>query len=387
MNALDLVYSGAALAAAPWLAFKAATDARYRDRLAERLGALPPGPPGLWFHGASVGEVNLVRPLAKRLGRPFRVTALTRAGREQAAKLTPLASYFPLDFTFAVDRAMRAARPVGIVLVELEVWPNFLSRARVPVVVVNGRITDRSFRRYRRLDGFFRRAFGSIAAVGARDAESADRFGALGVREIAVTGNLKYDSGLAPDPKAGSEWRARLGWTGPILVGGSTHEPEERILLDAYRELRREVPELRLAIAPRHVERAEEVKRLAGSDAFVLDTVGQLVGLYSAATVVFIGGTFCARGGQNMLEPAALGKPVVGGSSLSNFEEIAGSLAEAGGMIVVPEPAGLAEALRRALREAGPMGARAREVAEKGRGAMDRTEALVRQCVGGFPRR
>lgn len=369
----DLAYAGAALAASPWLAWKAATDARYRDHVAERLGALPPGPPGLWFHGASVGEVNLARPLAQRLGRPFRVTALTRAGREQASKFSPLASYFPLDLTPFVDRAFRLARPTGIVLLELELWPNFLRRAPAPVVVVNGRMTERSFRRYRLLDGFFRRAFGRLAAVGARDAESAGRFRALGVRDVTVTGNLKFDASPAPDPT----WRDRLGWTGPVLVGGSTHDPEERLLAEAWRELRRDFPGLRLALAPRHVERAAEVRRIAGDDVFVLDAVGQLVGLYSIATVVFIGGTFCARGGQNMLEPAALGKPVVGGPSLSNFEEISRALVEGGGMTIVPDPSGLREALAAALRDSAAMGERARRVAERGRGATESTMRLL----------
>lgn len=382
--------------ASPFLAWKAATDARYRHCLDERFGILPPGVADVWFHGASVGEVNLIKPIAKRLGATFRVTALTRAGREQAAKFGPLASYFPIDLTPFVRRAHRIAKPRAIVLVELEVWPNFLAEAEAPVIVVNGRMTERSFRRYSTLDGFFRRAFGKIARVGAQDEASADRFRALGVRDVRVTGNLKYDSGLAYDAAVERDWRARLGWTGPVIVAGSTHDPEERLLLEAYAELRRSVPDLRLAIVPRHLERVAEVEKLvetAGGRCykrsrfegpvdgiFVLDTVGELAGLYSIATAVYIGGTFCARGGQNMLEPAALGKPVVGGPSLSNFLEISRALVEAGGMTVVPEPAGLAQALRAAL--ASPdMGAKALAVAERGRGALDRTVELIR---GGF---
>jgi 3-deoxy-D-manno-octulosonic-acid transferase len=371
VNALDIAYCGAGLVASPWLIYKAATDPRYRDRLEERMGELPPGPPGVWFHAASVGEVALARAVAKRVA-PARITTLTRAGRELAAKHFPRASYFPLDLTPFVRRSLRIAKPTAVVLVELEVWPNFLRELRCPAVVVNGRMTERSLRRYRKLE-LFRAVFAKLT-VGARDAESAERFRALGAR-VEVTGNLKYDSGLAYDPAVERRWRERLGWTGPVIVAGSTHDPEEKLILDAFRELRKSIPELRLAIAPRHVERAGEIPREDG--VFVLDTVGQLAELYSIATVVFIGGTFCARGGQNMLEPAALGKPVVGGPSLANFVEISGALVEAGGMRVVPEPSGLAAALREVLRDPRPMGERARSVAERGRGALDRTAGLL----------
>ncbi len=408
---LDVAYLGAGLAAAPWLACKAAADPRYRHRLGERFGRVPraTGSPPLWFHCASVGEVNLVRPLVRRLraarpGLGLYFSTLTRAGREQAERSFPGSpvAYFPLDFTWAVRSALRRARPAAVVLVELEVWPNFVEecgRRGVPVAVVNGRVSRRAFARYRRFRGLFAGAFGRLRAVGAQDEACAGRLRELGARPV-VTGNLKYDAEIAFDPgEAEREWRDRLGLgDAPVLVGGSTHDPEERILARAYKGLKAEFPRLRLVVAPRHLERAAEVEKeidAAGlrcykksrsspgpspGDVILLDTVGELARLYAAASVVFIGGTFCPRGGQNMLEPAALGKPIVSGPSLSNFEDVARTLVEAGGMKVLADPGAIEAQVAAFLREpeAGrEAGRRAREAVAGGRGALEATLALI----------
>ncbi len=412
---LDAAYVGAGMAAAPWLAFKAAVDARYRHRLGERFGRVPPAGEGptLWVHAASVGEVNAVRPLARRLrearpGLGLYLTTLTRAGREQAERSFPgvPVAYFPLDLSGAVRRALDRVRPAGVVLVELEVWPNFVEecgRRGVPVVVVNGRISGRSFARYRRFRGFFSRTFGRLRAVGAQNGTCAERLRELGARP-EVTGNLKFDAEISFDPDAAErEWRDRLGLgDAPVLVAGSTHDPEERIVADAYRRLRAAFPRLRLVVAPRHLERVEEVQKVieaadlrcykrslltAGAPpdgVLILDTVGELARLYAAATVVFIGGTFGPRGGQNMLEPAAIGKPIVSGPSLSNFEDIARALVKAGGMRVAREPAGLERELEVLLRDpaaAREAGRRAREAVAAGRGALGATLALIERNV------
>ena len=289
-------------------------------------------------------------------------------------------------------------------LVELEVWPNFVRRCgkeKVPVVVVNGRMSERSYGRYRRLGWFFRPVFHRLAAVGAQSEVYAERLRDMGASPV-VTGNLKYDAAIAFDPAAEERsWRERLSLgDAPVVVAGSTHDPEERILCETYKRLRTAVPGVRLILAPRHLDRVAEVQKaveaadlkcykksqiIPGGPAdgvILLDTVGELSRIYSAATAVFIGGTFCARGGQNMLEPASLGKPVVSGPSLSNFEEIAGVLVEAGGMKVVDNPIDLAGALAELLNNPArtrEIGARSVDAVRAGRGAIDRTMDLIEQ--------
>jgi 3-deoxy-D-manno-octulosonic-acid transferase len=411
---LDLGYLAAGAIVSPWLLFKVASDRRYRHKLGERFGRGDPsdGRP-LWIHCASVGEVNLAKPLVARLKqtRPalkLHVSVNTIAGREHAEKTFPEArvSYFPLDFGGAVRRALKRINPVGVVLIELEVWPNFVRRCAregVPVAVVNGRMSERSYGRYRRLGGYFRGVFGALAAVGVQSEVYAERLKELGASPV-VTGNLKYDAAIGFDPDAeGKVWRERLGLgEAPLLVGGSTHDPEERILCETYKKIRQAVPGARLLLAPRHLERVPEVQKAveaadlkcykktqlspAGTadGVLLLDTVGELSRVYSAATAVFIGGTFCARGGQNMLEPAALGKPVVSGPSLSNFEEIARLLVGVGGMRVIDNPVDLAGALTELLKDparAREIGGRSVDAVKAGRGAIDRTMDLIEKSV------
>ncbi len=411
---LDLGYLTAGALVSPWLLFKVATDKRYRHKLGERFGHVgrSEGKP-LWIHCASVGEVNLAKPLVARLNQThpqlqIHVSVNTIAGREHAEKTYPEArvSYFPLDLGGCVRRAIRNINPVGVVLVELEVWPNFVRRCArqgVPVAVVNGRMSERSYGRYRGLGGFFRGVFGKLAAVGVQDEVYAARLKDLGASPV-VTGNLKYDAAVGFDPVEEEKvWRERLGLgEAPVLVGGSTHDPEERILCETYKKVRKAVPGARLVLAPRHLERVPEVQKAieaaelkcykktqlspAGTadGVLLLDTVGELSRVYSAATAVFIGGTFCARGGQNMLEPAALGKPVVSGPSLSNFEEIARLLVGVGGMRVIDNPVDLAGALTELLKDparAREIGGRSVDAVKTGRGAIDRTMDLIEKTV------
>jgi len=411
---LDLGYFTAGAIVSPWLLFKVASDRRYRHQLGERFGRVGPsdGKP-LWIHCASVGEVNLAQPLVARLGetRPalkIHVSVNTIAGREHAEKTFPEArvSYFPLDFGGSVRRALKRINPVGVVLIELEVWPNFVRRCArqgIPVAVVNGRMSERSYGRYKGLGGYFRGVFGKLAAVGVQDDVYAGRLRDLGASPV-VTGNLKYDAAIGFDPGTeGLAWRERLGLgEAPVLVGGSTHEPEERILCETFKKVRATVPGARMVLAPRHLERVPEVQKAveaadlkcykrtqlspAGTadGVLLLDTVGELSRVYSAATAVFIGGTFCARGGQNMLEPAALGKPVVSGPSLSNFEEIARLLVGVGGMRVIDNPVDLAGALTELLKDparAREIGGRSVDAVKAGRGAIDRTMELIEKTV------
>jgi len=412
---LDLGYVTAAVLVSPLLLFKLATDRRYRHFLGERFGAVPAshGPRTLWIHAASVGEVNLAKPIVARLKktRPdlsIHVSVNTMAGRENATKTFPEASvsYFPLDFGGSVKRALRRIKPVGVVLIELEVWPNFVRRCAVegvPVAVVNGRMSERSYGRYRAWGWYFRSIFRTLSAVGVQNETYAGRLKEMGAEPV-ITGNLKYDAAIGFDPEAEEKtWRALLGLgDAPVVVGGSTHDPEERILCETYKKLRKAVPGVRMVLAPRHLERVAEVQKaveaaelkcykrtqlIPGCSAdgvLLLDSVGELSRVYAAATAVFIGGTFCARGGQNMLEPAALGKPVISGPSLSNFEDIARTLVEAGGMRVIDNPVDLAGSLAELLKDparARQIGARSMEAVKAGQGAVDRTMDLIEKTV------
>jgi len=411
---LDAAYLGAGLVVSPWLLLKAATDKRYRHRLGERFGCVAPSEKKtLWIHCASVGEVNLAKPIVARLKKShpelaYHVTTNTLAGRENAEKAFPDArvSYFPLDFGGSVRRAVRRIRPVGVVLVELEVWPNFVRRCAkegVPVVVVNGRMSERSFGRYRFWGWYFRSIFRRLAAVGAQSDVYAERLRTMGAEPV-VTGNLKYDAAIGFDPAAEERtWREQLALgDAPVIVAGSTHDPEERILAETFKKVQKAVPGVRLILAPRHLDRLAEVQKAVESadlkcykktqlspsgpsdGVILLDTVGELSRVYSAATAVFIGGTFCARGGQNMLEPASLGKPVVSGPSLSNFEEIAKTLVDAGGMRVIDNPVDLAGAMAELLRDparAREIGSRSADAVRAGMGAINRTMDLIEKFV------
>jgi 3-deoxy-D-manno-octulosonic-acid transferase len=413
---LDVGYATAGLILSPWLVYKASTDPVFRSGIGERLGGLPPRDgdgPCLWIHCASVGEVTLAKPLVDELRkrRPdlcFQFSTTTPAGRDVARKTWPKdrVHHFPLDLSFAVRRSLRAARPSAVVLVELEVWPNFIRIAEkrgIPVAIVNGRISHRSHRRYRRFVAYFRSIFRRVTKAGMQTREYADRVSELGIpgQRVVVTGNLKYDARLDFDPLAtAEEVRDAFGLQAehPLLVAGSTHDPEEKILVETYRRILQTYPKLRLLIAPRHIDRAPEVRKIVEDAGFpvamrselqgpppndrvlILDTVGELAQVYSAADAVFIGGTFCERGGQNMLEPAALGKPIVSGPSLENFREIADRLVEAGAMKVVDNPIDLGMAVGSLIKEpamAAKAGLKGKDVVESGRGALKATADLV----------
>ncbi len=437
--ALDLIYVAGLSIAGPILGVSALRKGRSPDGIGERFGVLPfrrarrePGARLLWIHAVSVGEVNIARAFASAFleenpGWELAVSTGTGTGRERARRVFPddRVFYFPLDLGPCVRSSWGRVRPDLVVLVELEVWPNFMETARaarVPVVVVNGRITERTARRYRMFGGIFGRAFAALARVCAQNEEYAARFRTVGVpaERIAVTGNVKYDMSTASATAAAAEadspdadrWAelaaasgiATDGRAAPVLVAGSTGSPEERVVLELARRLRAgPVPHLRVIVVPRHVERGEEVASVcrdvgltpvrrsarpastAPADAvLVLDTIGELVAAYEAADVVFVGGSLNDRGGQNMLEPAGLGKPVVVGPNTRNFRESVGHLLAREGLIQARDAAGVGEALAGLLADpqgAAAMGRRARAAIDELRGATRRTVASLAPLV------
>ncbi len=446
---LDVLYVLCLVAMSPYVLWKMVTTEKYRAGLRERFGRLAPRPgaaagrPCVWIHGVSVGEVLASKPLVSEIERAFpdhdiAISSTTSTGVRVAAEQFPKhrVLYYPVDLSLAVSRAIRAIRPSVIVLVELELWPNFLHRAfveGVPIVLVNGRISDRSFRGYLWIERLLFRPLQKIRFFCVQTDEYAKRFLALGVprEQVLVTGNMKYDNLPIPgtlDVEAlSAEYRARLRIApgAPVLVAGSTHPPEEKLLLGVYQRLRRDRPGLRLVIVPRHLERLQDViadvkasgqpyalkteldaaagngRRFASAvsstststslsagtePVIIVDTRGELARLYACATVVFVGGSLIAHGGQNMLEPAGLGKPVLFGPHVFNFTEAKEMLLRAGGAEAVSDAAGLEAAVRRLLAdpaETVELGRRGREAVLASRGAAARNVEVLKRVVEG----
>lgn len=346
--------------------------AGYGHDLAQRFGRLGDGlptEPRCWVHAVSVGESAAAVPLVEAIHRRWPelgivVSTITPTGaRIVADRLagTAVHRYFPLDLPGPVRRALEAARPRFFIAIETELWPNFLralARRRIPSMIANGRISDRSFRRYLRVRWLMRRVLADISVFAMQSEEDARRIVALGAppSRVVVTGNLKSD--LVPEAEpADAAWRERLGLdaTDRLWIAGSTHRGEEAIVLDVFLRARARCPRLSLLVAPRHPERAAEVEDLirergltparrsrlpagrAPGAVVILDTVGELAALYGLAEVVFVGGSLVPIGGHNVLEPAMRGKPVLYGPHTSNFREGAERLQRSGGGIVVKD--------------------------------------------------
>lgn len=420
---LDLFYLIAAVVGAPVWLYLLATRPRIRQGLRERLGlrVYPRASerPSIWIHGVSVGEVLAARPLIQALELAFPeyelvVSSTTDTGMQVArqAFTDNHVFRFPLDFGWSVRRVLKAVRPRMVVLVELEIWPNFLrllAKRDIPVVLVNGRITERSFRGYKRFMTLLAPCFDRVACYGVQGEEYARRFRELGVgaERVVVTGSLKYDT-IAPSEGDGAPeaYRTLLGLgADPVWVCGSTHDGEERQLLEVYSALVQRLPRLRLVVAPRHIERAQAVQTLCESMGWpvlrrtqieghgpsaegsvlmpivLLDTVGELAQLYRVADVVLVGGTLVPHGGQNMLEAAAASKPVVFGPSVDNFADGAAMLLAARAALQVSSSEDLETAVAELLdnpEKALAMGKRGYLALDQAQGATEQTVAMVR---------
>lgn len=440
----------AALLTAPYWLIQGLRHGKYLSNLSERLGfslpelnGLPVDRPGaIWLHAVSVGEALSGVALAKRVKetyprRPLIVSTTTLTGYALAKERMPFADaviYFPFDWVFCVRRVLRAVKPALVLVLETELWPNFLRESRrrgIPVVFVSGRISDRSFARFQKffsLFGFLVRpllgsALGNASAFLMQTETDAERIRVLGApaNRVIVSGNLKYDMAL-PEPTALSVWleaecKRRKRW--PVIVAGSVVATEEPLALIAFGVLQGDFPKALLVLAPRKPERFEAAaefideshrKFVRRSDLSVpgpgilanpganshgvpedatvllLDSIGELASLYRLADGAFVGGSLVEAGGHNILEPAAFGKVPVFGPSMENFAAIAARFKEAGAAIQVgsPEDAGVEWIeLLKDPQKMKRMGDAAKQLVESSRGALDRAMAEVEKQLGG----
>jgi 3-deoxy-D-manno-octulosonic-acid transferase len=427
---LNIVYVFVLAVCAPLVVWQAIRTGKYRAGFREKFLGLVPRRPGnarcIWIHAVSVGEVNLIATLLRELRSAhaewqFVVSTTSRAGYELARKkyadLTVF--YCPLDFSWAVASAMRRVGPSLLVLAELELWPNLIAGAKrhgARVAIVNGRLSDHSFPRYRRIRPLVARVLRQVNLIATQNEESASRFRALGAPadRVQSTGSLKYDGAQTDRNNSRTVELGNLAGLADddiVFLAGSTQEPEEQISIDIFRRLSIDHPRLRLVLVPRHPERFDEVARLldashlpwsrrtefasqppaqpgAAARILLVDTVGELGAWWGTANIAFVGGSFGSRGGQNMIEPAAYGAAVAFGPNTWNFRDIVASLVAADGAVVVQDAQALEAFVRRCLVDpayATALGTRAQQLVKSQLGATRRTiqliEALFRQSA------
>jgi 3-deoxy-D-manno-octulosonic-acid transferase len=463
----SLLFTAAFLALLPYFVFQAIKNGKYAGSFKQRLGGIPPQATSdkekiIWIHTVSVGEFLAAQPLIAAFRRDMpdykiAVSTTTLAGQQLARKRMagaqgscsadlkndkgfasaepiPPVFYFPFDWSFAVRRALNKVNPAAVIILETELWPNFLRHCRrlgVPTVIANGRISERSCRRYSIAGRFFKRVLQDVSLLLMQSQDDADRAVSLGAspERVRICGNIKYDVGvetLAPATSAGDadmQTRIRTEASGAalqtpsiladlfgvsdsrhLIVAGSTAPGEEEMVLASLREIKRlpGLEDTRLILAPRNPERFDEVAQLLARsglsftrrsgtlkrelqtppDVILLDTIGELASAYQFAAVVFVGGSLVPRGGHNIIEPAACSKPIIIGPHTENFRQIVADFKEASGVIVLTEPLqdALTNELIHMLRDpeyAAALGTRARGLLARNQGATERTLAAI----------
>ena len=399
--------------------FRSLGNPAYRLHWKERFGYLENAEhdnPLIWIHAVSVGEVRAAQPLVDALRREYpgfqiMITTMTPTGADTVLELygkSVVHRYVPYDFPGAVKRFIRATRPGFLMVMETELWPNLFYYCRinnVPVILVNGRMSVYSARRYKLVASLTNTTLEHLSLIGVQSMSDAERFVSLGARtdKISVTGNLKFDFALPEDFQSRFE-SSRQGWasTRPVWIAASTHLGEETTLLQAHARILHEFPDCLLIIAPRHPERFREVAGLCEKSGFsfvqrtaqtrpdeskrifILDTLGELIYYYALSRLAFVGGSLVRVGGHNMLEPASLGIPMIYGPYIYNFHEIGTRLQQVGAARVIHNEYELAKEVNRLLsneklrHDAGQCG---RQMVQENRGSTDRVLASVRPLL------
>ena len=408
--------------ASPFLAYQAVRHRKYVRSLRQRLGYLPlsfniDGDESIWIHAVSVGETLTARALIGELktrypGLKLFLSTTTMTGHEVARALTDVDGvfYFPLDWGFTVRRTLDVVRPRLFVMMETEIWPMLLRECRergVATMLVNGRVSKRSFARYALVRRFFRRVLDDVERFCMQSEEAARRIVALGAdpARVIVTGSLKFDSldwpGVGPHGQSRDRVLRyfRVSPGRPVVIAASTLRGEDQASFEAFRRVQARWPDALLVVAPRHPERFEEVTRLAAEEGFrvvrrtslpvdqspdadvvVLDTIGELARLYQIASVVFVGGSLVDAGGHNILEPAMFGKAIVFGPHMHNFAEISAEFLRGSAAVQVSSTRELGECLVDLVGDGvrrASLGAAARAIVEGNRGAKARTMAVI----------
>ncbi len=422
---LNCVYFTVLILCAPLILWVAVRTGKYREGYWQKLFGLVPKREGdatcVWIHAVSVGEVNLLSTTLReaRAAHPdweIVISTTSRTGYELACKkyaeLTVF--YCPLDFSWAVRTAMRRVRPTMLVLAELELWPNLIRAAHergAKVAIINGRLSDKSFPRYRRIRWLVAGVLQQIDLIAAQNEETASRFCELGAprERVHVTGSLKYDGAQTDRQNPRTIALRELAGVADgdsVFLAGSTQEPEEEIAVDIYRRLVAKYPKLRLILVPRHPERFDAVAKLldatglawqrrslldtsrnlggGGQRILFVDTVGELGAWWGVAKIAFVGGSFGSRGGQNMIEPAAYGAAVSFGPNTWNFRDIVATLQAAKASVIVKDASELEAFVSRCLEEpdfAAVLGTRAQALVASQLGATRRTVALLEKLV------
>ena len=405
-----------------------------RINLLERAGRLSPafqtatseGGPRVWIHAVSVGEVSAVRALANQLQLPrdqLWISTTTATGQALALRLFEGCAhvfYFPLDWKWTSRRYLKVIRPSVVLLVETEIWPGFIAAAQslsVPVLLINGRISDSSFRRYRFLGFFMKPLLKRIDHFCMQSQLDKQRILELGAcaEKVHQVGNLKYDYSLPEDPEKlalieSVRQLLKADENDLLWICGSTEEGEERILLETFEDLRREFPILRLLLAPRQPHRCDSVAGLLEShrihwlkrsdlgirpegtyssagrpDVLILDSIGEIAHLYQLADVVFVGGSLVPAGGHNLIEAAYLAKPILFGPHMENFRQISDSFLNSYACLQVGSGDELTDRMRDLLKDPVTrnwLGRNARKVMRENQGALQRTIQFVRQYLG-----
>jgi 3-deoxy-D-manno-octulosonic-acid transferase len=411
----------------PYLIYQAVRYRKYVASLPQRLGILPlsfnlDGDESIWIHAVSVGEVLTARALLPELREHYPrlrifLSTTTMTGQDIAKnnlQYVDAVFYFPFDFGFIVKRTLRLVRPRLFIMMETEIWPNLLRACRhagVKTILVNGRISSRSYPRYRLARPFFRRVLADVDRFSMQSDESARRIIDIGAPRdrVGVTGSLKFDSLEVPGSPAADRGRNRVlryfrvSPDRPVVMAASTRSGEEAFVFEAFQRIRATMSNALLIIAPRKPEQWDEVERLARrggwnvarrselrvdaeprQDVVLLDTLGELAQLYQVATVVFVGGSLVDTGGHNILEPAVFGKPIVFGPYMQNFAEIAKTFVENHAAVQVRNPRELESVLLELLGDPvrrASLGAAARALVEANRGARGKTLAVIAQLL------
>ncbi|MBA3661585.1 MAG: lipid IV(A) 3-deoxy-D-manno-octulosonic acid transferase [Gammaproteobacteria bacterium] len=398
------------------LLFRSLKQPAYRERMAERFGFYGQRlDKSIWVHAVSVGEVLAAIPLIKLLKSryphlPIVVTTMTPTGAERVKKALGkevIHLYIPYDMPTAVRRFLQAIKPVVGVIMETELWPNLLAVCRakkVPMCLVNARLSEKSARGYQRIKGLSKAMLQTLHIIAAHGHADATRLKDLGASEdkVVVTGNLKFDIEI-PEVliEKGKNLRAELGQDRFVWLAASTHEGEEEIILAAHQRLCAHDPQALLILVPRHPERFNTIAKMAQAsfqvarrsqqtvclpqtNVYLGDTMGELLMMYAACDVAFVGGSLIARGGHNILEPAALSKPILSGPSLFNFAEISEMFIREDAIQLVDDASHLAEKLeqlRQHTTEALTRGQRARAIIDANRGALLKQFDLITATI------